>query len=108
LADNRRAERGQTTNKEHDMRIKDARRARMEPSSRGFRTLGRFTLQPTEGILIFDCRLIQAPDGRMLVYGPSSKADAQVVSMSAEIRNEVVTMAQEALGIEANEFSSAA
>lgn len=89
------------------MRVKDARRSRIAASSRGFRTLGRFTLQPTEGILIFDCRLIEAPDGRLLVYGPSSKADAQVLSMSAGIRQDIVTLAAEAMGIDDAERSAA-
>jgi hypothetical protein len=90
------------------MRVKDARRARMERSSRGFQTLGRFTLQATEGVLVFDCRLVEAPDGRLLVYGPSNKQDAPVLSMSAEVRDDLITMALGALGINENENCTAA
>jgi hypothetical protein len=89
------------------MRVKDARRSRIEASPRGFRTLGRFTLEATEGILIFDCRLIQAPDGRLLAYGPSSKTDAQILSMSAPVREHIITLASDALGFN-NEDSKAA
>lgn len=90
------------------MRVRDARRSRTDTSARGFKTLGRFSLEATGGILIFDCRLVQAPDGRLLAYGPSNKHDAQILSMSAEIREEVVTLAFEAMGIEENEVCSAA
>jgi hypothetical protein len=90
------------------MRIQDARRSRTETSSRGFRTLGRFSLAAAEGILIFDCRLILAPDGRLLVYGPAGKNDAPVVSLSRENRDQLVTLALAALRIDQNEFQRAA
>lgn len=80
------------------MRVRDARRSRLDPSRSGFRVVGRFTLEATEGVLIFDCRLVQAPDSRLLVYGPSSKADAQILSLSEIVRNNVVTKAAQALG----------
>jgi hypothetical protein len=44
----------------------------------------------------------------LLVYGPSSKADAQVISMSAEIREEIVMLAFEAMGIDEHENRNAA
>lgn len=89
------------------MRVRDARRSRIEASPRGFRTLGRFTLEATEGVLIFDCRLVRAPDGRLLVYGPTSRTDAQVLSLSAAIREEIVMLATTALGFETNECNAA-
>jgi hypothetical protein len=92
----------------NSMRIKDARRLRGEPSPRGFRTLCRFNLEVLEGLLIFDCSLVRAPNGTVIVYGPPSKTNSQLVSMAPEMRRSVITMALDAVGIDEHEFSSAA
>jgi hypothetical protein len=82
------------------MRIRNARRSHMDASSRGFRTLGRFALEVADGILIFDCRLVLSPDGTGLVYGPTSKGGAQVLSLSKEIREEIITLAAKAMELD--------
>jgi hypothetical protein len=93
---------------EQIMRITDARRLRGEPSPRGFRTLCRFNLEAVDGLLILDCSLIQAPRGNILVYGPPSKNNGQLLCMAPEMRRSVITMALDAVGIDEHEFCSAA
>jgi hypothetical protein len=90
------------------MRIKNARRSRLEPSPRGFRTLGRFALEVSEDILIFDRLLIQAPDGRLLVYGPVAKGNAPIVALSGTIRTQIIQMAATALGLDSHDQQHAA
>lgn len=90
------------------MRIKDARRLRMESSPRGFHTLGRFNLEAAEGLLIFDCTLVRAPDGRLLVYDPPSKKDGELLSMAPAVRRQVISMTIDALGIDDIEYANAA
>lgn len=90
------------------MKIKDARRLSQEPSRKGFRTLCRFNLEAAEGLLIFDCTLVQAPDGRIFVYGPPSKTNGQLLSMAPEVRRQVISMTLDAVGIDDSEFSRAA
>lgn len=72
------------------MRIRDVRKARLEPSARGFRTLARFSLEPIDGVLIYDCRIVQAPAGRLLVYGPTGKTERDVISLAPEIRQDLI------------------
>jgi len=90
------------------MRIKDARRVRQERSPQGFHTLCRFNLEATEGLLIFDCTLVRAPDGRIFVYGPPSKRDGQLVSMAPEVRRQIISMTLDAAGIDDSEHHYAA
>jgi hypothetical protein len=96
------------THRKNIMRIQNARRSRLEPSPRGFRTLGRFALEVSEDVLIYDCVLLQAPDGRLLVYGPAAKGNAPVVALSRAVRDEIIEMARVAFGIVKNENQAAA
>ncbi|WP_152536148.1 hypothetical protein [Mesorhizobium loti] len=74
------------------MRIRNARRLKMEPTPRGFTTLARFEFEPVDGVVIYDCILIQAPDGKYLVYGPPAKNDAPILSLAPELRRELISM----------------
>ena len=82
------------------MRIKHARAVHQDTSPRGFATLARFALQPTEGVLIYDCTLVRAPDGRTLIYGPPSKNGAPILSLAPDVRNEVIMMTLHEVGID--------
>jgi len=90
------------------MNIKHARPARGDPSPNGFRTLLRFTLEPTDGVLIFDCTLVRAPDGRFLVYGPSSTSAREVLSLAPAVRRQIIAMTLSEVGIENDEPAAAA
>lgn len=74
------------------MRIHNARPVQQAPTPRGFRTLARFQLEPCDGVRIYDCLLIEAPDGRLLVYGPPAKNDAPTISLSPEMRRTAIAM----------------
>ncbi|WP_105403399.1 hypothetical protein [Neorhizobium sp. T7_12] len=74
------------------MKIRNARPARRETSPGGFRTLARFAFEPVEGVLIFDCTIVEAPDGKLLVYGPSSKTSQQVLSLAPDVRSAIINM----------------
>lgn len=90
------------------MRIKDARPVHMEPTPRGFRTIARFNLEPAEGVLIYDCIITLAPNGRTFVYGPPSKRDAPVLSLAPDARRKVISMTLDAIGFDKHEHASAA
>lgn len=85
------------------MRIQSARRFQLEPSPRGFNTIDKFGLQVTDDIAVFDLSLVQAPDGRLFVYGPASKSGADTRSLSPTARALVIDMALAALGMETND-----
>ena len=74
------------------MKIKYPRPARQAPTPGGFRTLLRFALEPAEGILLYDCTLVEAPDGKLLIYGPSSKTSQQVLSLAPDVRRDIIAM----------------
>lgn len=86
------------------MRILKARRIQHSPSARGFCTLAKFNLQITDDILLCDCTLVRAPDGRVLLYGPG--AGASSLSVSPTARHAIVEMALVALGM--NPYDAAA
>lgn len=90
------------------MRILKARRLRMDPSPQGFQPLCRFNLEPTDGVVIFDCSLVRAPNGRVHVYGPASRTKDQLLSMAPDVRRLVISMALSAAGIDEHEFVNAA
>lgn len=90
------------------MRIKNARRVRQEPSRAGFRTLARFAFEPTDGVLIYDCTIVEAPDGRKFIYGPPAANGATILSMAPEIRRTVISMTLREVGIDDRDHAAAA
>lgn len=77
------------------MRIRSARPVQQEPSPRGFRTLAKFNIQITDDVMICDCTLVQARDGRIILYGPGREGNT--LSCSPQTRREIVEMALAAL-----------
>ena len=73
------------------MRIRSARPVLQAPSPRGFRTLAKFNIQVTEEVMVCDCTLVEAPDGRIILYGPGREGNT--LSCSPETRREIVQMA---------------
>ncbi len=82
------------------MRVRSVTRKSHEPSPSGFRTLARFSFEPAEGVLIYDCTIVQAPDGRLLVYGPPSRGGSQIISLAPEVRRELLDMMQDEVEFE--------
>ncbi|RUV97360.1 hypothetical protein EOA75_03925 [Mesorhizobium sp. M1A.F.Ca.IN.022.07.1.1] len=80
---------------------------RQAPSPKGFVTLGKFHLQVTDDVTIFDCSLVKAPDGNILLYGPSQIGGAATLSVSRDARLAIIDMALSALGMELHERRAA-
>jgi hypothetical protein len=81
------------------MRVLKARRLYQQPSAKGFHTLAKFNLQVNDDVLICDCSLVQAPDKRVLLYGPGA---GNSLSVSPMARHHIVEMAMSALGLNPN------
>lgn len=90
------------------MRILEARRLRKEPSPGGMRPICRFNYEPIEGVVIFDCSLVEMPGGRVLVYGPAPKHGGSTLSMAPDVRREVISRALQAAGIDNDEYRNKA
>lgn len=82
------------------MRIRSPRMVRQEPSPKGFRTIAKFNLEVTTNVTVCDCCLVQAPDGRVMLYGPGRESGA--LSVAPETRREIIEMALAAMGMETN------
>ncbi len=82
------------------MKIKSARRVHPHPSPGGFTPVAAFSLEPMEGVLIFDCSVVRARDGRLLVYGPPSKHGGPLVNLAPAQRAEVLKLVTDELGID--------
>lgn len=89
------------------MRIKDARPVHTGLTPRGFRTLLRFAFEPIDGVLIYDCALVRCPDGRMLVYGPPSKTDSQILSLAPAVRRDLIELTLREVSIDGPDSAAA-
>lgn len=87
------------------MRIRSARPVRQAPSPRGFRTLAKFNFEVTSDVTVYDCSLVEAPDGRVLLYGPGR--DGNTLSISPAARQGIIEMALAAVGMETNVANAA-
>ncbi|MND37225.1 hypothetical protein D3C80_279020 [compost metagenome] len=74
------------------MRVKNVTAKRHEPSPSGFRTLAQFSFEPAEGVLIYDCTAVKAPDDRILIYGPPSRGGSQILSLAPDVRRQLIEM----------------
>ncbi len=88
------------------MNIRKMRAIRQDPSPRGFRTLGKFNLEVTPDVTVYNCSLVRAPDGRHMLYGPASTA-GETLSVSPAARAGIVEMALAALGNEKHDAAAA-
>lgn len=79
------------------MRIRSARPVQQALSPRGFRTLAKFNFEVTSDVTVYDCSLVEAPDGRVLLYGPGREGNT--LSVAPETRREIIEMALAAVGI---------
>jgi hypothetical protein len=77
------------------LKIRSVRLVHQDPSPRGFRTLAKINIQVTDEVMICDCSLVEAPDGRTLLYGPGR--DGNTLSCSPETRREIIEMARDAM-----------
>ncbi|MDX8452529.1 hypothetical protein RFM98_07160 [Mesorhizobium sp. VK9D] len=87
------------------MKIRSARPVRQALSPRGFRTLAKFNFEVTPDVTVYDCSLVMAPDGNVLLYGPGREASTLSVSRTA--RQQIIEMALRAVGMDLNVKASA-
>ena len=52
------------------MHIKNVRPCTGPASANGFLNIGRFNLEITPEVTLYDMTLVRAPHGKLLVYGP--------------------------------------
>lgn len=81
------------------MKLKSPRPVRQDKSPGGFSTIARFNLEVTDDVTVYDCSLVRAPDGNVLVYGPAGRSNSNILSLSPRARRAVIEMALDAVGI---------
>lgn len=82
------------------MKVRDVTVKRHDPSPGGFRTLAQFSFEPATGVLIYDCTIVTAPDGRLLIYGPPSRGRSQILSLAPEVRRGLIELVIDEVGFE--------
>lgn len=80
------------------MRVRNVTAKRHEPSPSGFRTLAQFSFEPADGVLIYDCTAVKAPDGRILIYGPPSRGGSHVLSLAPDVRRQLIELLIDEVG----------
>lgn len=71
-------------------------------------TIARFEIVPCDGVVVYDCTVVRAPDGRFLFYGPKARNEATVLSLAPELRKQVILMTLHEVGIYDAEYADAA
>ncbi|TCK27993.1 hypothetical protein EV667_1989 [Ancylobacter aquaticus] len=89
------------------MRIRNVRRLTMPPGRRGFTPLCRFDLEPIDGVVIMNCSLVRAPDGRIFVYGPAGNGGTTTVNLAPDVRRHVIDEALDAMGMDSDDRAAA-
>lgn len=64
------------------MHIKDVRPCTGPASANGFLNIGRFNLEITPDVTLYDMTLVRAPHGKLLLYGPQTAYGAPAWSMA--------------------------
>lgn len=72
------------------MHIKNVRPCTGPASANGFLNIGRFNLEITPEVTLYDMTLVRAPHGKLLVYGPQTAYGAPSWSMAPRMRNEII------------------
>jgi hypothetical protein len=72
------------------MQLENARPCTGPTSAKGFRNIGRFNLRVTPEILLYDMCLVRNPDGRLLLYPPTTKYDAPSMAFAPATRAAII------------------
>lgn len=67
------------------MHIKNVRPCTGPASANGFLNIGRFNLEITPEVTLYDMTLVRAPHGKLLVYGPQTAYGAPSWSMALDM-----------------------
>ena len=74
------------------MRITDIQRTTPLPS-KAVRALATFDLELSSDVRIFGCKLMEAPDGRRLVYAPSANGGRRLATFSPALSDQIADLA---------------
>lgn len=72
------------------MHIKDVRPCTGPASANGFLNIGRFNLEITPDVTLYDMTLVRAPHGKLLLYGPQTAYGAPAWSMAPQLRTAII------------------
>jgi hypothetical protein len=73
------------------MKILEWRRGQEPPTANGFCTLASFDVEIVEGVRLYGLEAVRAPDGKVLVYAPTTTAPSSKTAprRSATFRRDV-------------------
>lgn len=72
------------------MRIENARPCTGPASARGFLNIGRFSVRITPDVLIYDICLVRNPDGKLLLYPPTTNYGAPSMAFAPKVRAAII------------------
>lgn len=76
------------------MLIKNVRPCTGPTSAKGFRNIGRFNLEVTPDVTLYDLTLVRGPQGKLLLYGPQTVYGAPSMSMAPQTRSAIIAEAK--------------
>lgn len=76
------------------MHIFNARSVNKPANAAGFRCIGRFNLQVTPDVTLYDLTLVESALGKLLLHAPPTVYDAPSSSMAPALRAEIVERAK--------------
>lgn len=79
------------------MKIRNVKQYDNAPSGSGFRTIAKFEFEPIDGVVIYNCAIVESPNGRLLVYGPNTGSRSEVLSLAPAVRANVLSMIEEVI-----------
>jgi hypothetical protein len=72
-------------------------------SERGFQNVGRFTVEVTPDVRIYDWLLVLTPDGRYQAYAPAGKKTSHVIAVAPAARAAIAKQAARYMDNAAND-----
>lgn len=74
------------------MRVTDIQRSAPQPG-RVVKALATFDIQISADVRMFGLRLMEAPDGRLLIYAPSGNGGRRLATFSPKLAEEIADIA---------------
>lgn len=77
-------------------------------SARGFKTHCFFDVQVTPDLRLYGLELVEAPNGKMLVYAPSARGGRKFATMTIGLGDALVALlARKGIGSDRHKFAAA-
>lgn len=81
------------------MKITNLQKTPGAVSERGFTNLCTFTVEITPELKLYGLRLIEAPDGNLVLGSPETVSGSRPWSMSPALRNEIAQLAYDEIDV---------